>query len=195
MVEIEFGEPPARALLSTGKPGRYQDWALALRDHPGKWAVLPSDDGEVPRSEKGAANTAASIRRGVVKGFAPKGSYLAVHDQGTVWVKYVGPPEARAPAPQGQEAATGGQGAAEEGQGDPEDPDGPGGGQEASQDPDRPDASVVRHWARTNGFNVPDRGRLPEELWDAYGKALARGHTGLGVRLVPPHQDEDAADG
>lgn len=31
-----------------------------------------------------------------------------------------------------------------------------------------PDTSAVRAWARSNGFDVADRGRLPAELTDAY---------------------------
>lgn len=31
-----------------------------------------------------------------------------------------------------------------------------------------PDTSAVRAWARSNGYDVADRGRLPAELTDAY---------------------------
>lgn len=32
----------------------------------------------------------------------------------------------------------------------------------------RGDASAVREWAKTNGFKVGDRGRIPPEVWEAY---------------------------
>lgn len=35
------------------------------------------------------------------------------------------------------------------------------------------DLSAVREWARKNGFEVKDRGRMPDEVLDAYNKAHA----------------------
>jgi DNA polymerase III subunit epsilon len=35
----------------------------------------------------------------------------------------------------------------------------------------RPDPAIVRRWARTNGYEVGDRGRLPAELYEAYAAA------------------------
>ncbi|WP_299056409.1 Lsr2 family protein [uncultured Nocardioides sp.] len=34
-----------------------------------------------------------------------------------------------------------------------------------------PSAKVVREWARENGYDVPDRGRVPAEVRDAYSAA------------------------
>lgn len=38
-----------------------------------------------------------------------------------------------------------------------------------------PDTSAVRAWARENGYDVADRGRLPAEISDAYATAHRRG--------------------
>jgi hypothetical protein len=38
-----------------------------------------------------------------------------------------------------------------------------------------PDTSAVRAWARSNGYDVADRGRLPAELTDAYLAAQGDG--------------------
>ena len=34
-----------------------------------------------------------------------------------------------------------------------------------------PSAREVRDWARSNGFKVPDRGRIPAEVREAFDKA------------------------
>lgn len=158
MVDIEWEDPPEVALARVRTPGKYVEWAFALREHPGRWAVLP--DGGEPRSEKGASNTAQNIRRGQTAGFKPKGTYEAVSDGPKVWVRY-NPPEE---SPEGQ--------------------DGPELEDKKASPQHTADPSVVRSWARTNGLNVPSRGRIPEEVWDAYGRALERGERGLSVRLV-----------
>ena len=36
---------------------------------------------------------------------------------------------------------------------------------------DGPSASEIREWARSNGFEVPDRGRVSSEVREAYAKA------------------------
>lgn len=36
----------------------------------------------------------------------------------------------------------------------------------------RPDAALVRDWARRNGIQVPERGKLSQDVYDAYVKAL-----------------------
>lgn len=38
-----------------------------------------------------------------------------------------------------------------------------------------PDTSAVRAWARSNGYDVADRGRLPADLTDAYLAAQGKG--------------------
>lgn len=41
-----------------------------------------------------------------------------------------------------------------------------------------PDTSAVRAWARKNGYDVADRGRLPAEVQDAYVAAHRKGSGG-----------------
>lgn len=145
-MEIEWEDPPDLALARVRTPGRYVDFAFALKEHPERWARLP--DAETPRTEKGAQNAAQNIRRGTTAGFTPKGAYEAVADEGKVWVRYVPPKE-------------------------------PVAGEETEEDtPPAPrrqrpqyDPSVVRAWARNNGFNVTDRGRIPDEVTEAYGRS------------------------
>ncbi|MFE2287756.1 Lsr2 family protein [Streptomyces sp. NPDC059443] len=36
-----------------------------------------------------------------------------------------------------------------------------------------PDTAVIRAWAKSNGYSVNDRGRVPAEIRDAYEKASA----------------------
>lgn len=164
MVEIMFEDPPAVALAKLRTPGKYVDWAYALREpqNRGRWAKLPdAPDGQ--RSEKGAENLAQNIRRGATAGFKPKGSYEAVPHQGEIWVRYIGD--------------------AEEHREEPPPPPPPG-----TQPLANP--AEVRAWAKNNGFNVPDRGRMPNEVYDAYYKAQGRSH----VRIVEPPADEPRDD-
>ncbi len=42
-----------------------------------------------------------------------------------------------------------------------------------------PDTSAVRAWARKNGYDVADRGRLPAEVQDAYVAAHRKGTGGV----------------
>jgi hypothetical protein len=44
----------------------------------------------------------------------------------------------------------------------------------APYDPAHPTPAQVRRWARTEGLDVPDRGRLPRHVWDAYRAAHPR---------------------
>lgn len=34
-----------------------------------------------------------------------------------------------------------------------------------------PSAKEVREWAVSNGYEVPERGRIPQEIWDAFNAA------------------------
>jgi hypothetical protein len=170
-MEIEWADPPEKAVLRA-QPGRYIEFAATLLENPDRWAKLPTQ-GE--RTPKGAAAAAQNIRRGVTKGFL-KGAYEAVADDTTVYVRYVGLPEQPQQAQQSEQ---------------PEDPDGhdedgdeakagdeqhyptpPTPIRSAVPSPPRPASpDVVRAWAATQGFNVPTRGRLPEEIWTAYSTA------------------------
>ena len=45
------------------------------------------------------------------------------------------------------------------------------GSSSSSSAPLGPSAREVRDWARSNGFKVPDRGRIPAEVREAFDKA------------------------
>lgn len=66
--------------------GRYQRFALALRDNPDAWAVLPSEYTSADAAKAAASN----IRSGKVKGFEPKGAFTTAIDGVTIYVKYIG---------------------------------------------------------------------------------------------------------
>lgn len=145
-MEPEFKDPPEEVLIRSRNVGaRYIDFAIALRDHRERWAVLPV----TPASDKSAQNLAQNIRRGVTKAFAPSGTYEAVADGTTVYVRFMGEPE------------------------DPQDPKSPASstrGDDVGEDEDvvRSFAPKVREWARATGIEVPDKGRLPRLVIDAY---------------------------
>jgi hypothetical protein len=144
-MEIEWEDPPEQVVLrARGAGGKYLEWAIALREEPGRWAVLPSD---TPRSEKTGSTTAALIRRGKMKAFAG-GRYDAVAEGAKIWVRYVGPLEEPDP----------GEG---EGEGEPTPAAAP-----AVRN--GPDPVAVRKWAHTIGLEVPAKGRLPSELVERY---------------------------
>jgi hypothetical protein len=150
--DIEFEEPPEHILATAGRgtPGKYLQFAIALREHPGKWAVLPSDGQS--RTEKGAKATAQNIRRGVVKGFK-RGEYDAITDGQKIWVQFKGEP-----TPKGTPVDE-----------EPED--------DADEDTDddtpqagRAVAPLIRAWAVENGYDVPERGRMSRAVVEAYWK-------------------------
>lgn len=157
-MDIQWEEPPATAsIVGSGKhAGRYLDFALALQQRVGAWAVLPSDN---TRTEKGASATAQNIRRGKVKGFTPAGAYETAVQGTKIWVRYKDQPE----APEGALPHQGGQ-------------------DEAPSD--RPDPADVRAWAKDQGIKVNDRGALPKHVFDRYAEAIANGETGLGLTVV-----------
>lgn len=161
-MDIEWEEPPQSALLRSQGTGRYMDLALALRDHPGRWAVLPNLGGG-ERSDKGAAATARSIKQGRTKGFA-KGEYETAVEGGKVWVRYQPPAE----QPEAAGEAAGGAG-----------------GDTKVEATGKPATADVRAWAQKQGLHVPDRGRLPDEVWDKYAAAVNAGERGLPLRAVP----------
>jgi hypothetical protein len=167
-MDIEWEDPPALALAKVRTPGRYVDFAYALREHPERWAKLPDKEGGEARTDKGAANLAQSIRRGTTAGFKPKGSFEAVADGGTIFVRFTGEPDQA----EGQEADPGKDETAEAP------------GEQAAVEDRQLDPAKVRAWARTNGIGVPDRGRLSEDVIARYAAALERGEHGLGLRAV-----------
>lgn len=157
MVDIEWEDPPEVAVLRSSGGGRYLEFAMALREHPGRWAVLPNMEGK-DRSDKGAKATGQNIKAGKIKGFT-KGLYETAVQGGKVWVRY-NPPADEAEAPQG-DAAT------------PQQPE-----------QDKPKAADVRAWANRQGMAVPDRGALPRDVLEAYNDALAKGEVGLPLRVM-----------
>lgn len=142
MTDIVWEEPPAHVLKPVRKGG-YQAFAQTLRQNKDRWAVMPTLDG-AERSPKGAVNTAQNVRRGVMPAF-PKGEYEVAVDGAKVYVRYTGPVEAQG---RGSEPA-------------------PRDDTEERQDP-----AEVRAWARRNGYEVPDRGRLSRVVLDAYETAM-----------------------
>jgi hypothetical protein len=160
-MEIEFEDPPEEALLRQRASGaKYLEFAIALREHPEKWAVLPSDP--PPASDKAGQNAAQNIRRGVTKAFAPKGAYEAVYapETGKIHVRYM---------PNGAEA-----------EGDEKDPPKPAAAKSsraAVGDPHAEDEATVarkafaprvRAWAKEKGIEVSEHGRLPEDIIQHY---------------------------
>lgn len=139
-MRLRFVEPPLRALSrQTASAGFYFDVAEALQEAAGKWAVLPREFG----SESSARSAAGNIRRGVVRAM-PKGQFEAVvdveGDKPVVYVRFVG---------EGGEHAH------------PH--------TEAPIDLDREvDTAVLRQWARDQGIELAERGRIPADVRSRY---------------------------
>lgn len=184
MPDIIWEAPPPTARMGSAHKGKYADIARALRDPenedpdaPGKsrWARLPQDS--PPRAEKTSENLAANIRRGINSDFRPKGAFETAIDGVEIWVRYIGEPPPEEPKPpRSSEGQDNGQDGGQ---------DGSEGGQEGheGQPPARPEVNPaeVRAWARNNGFHVPDRGRLPQNVIDAYKAAQRPRHLRAAV--------------
>jgi hypothetical protein len=140
-MEITWEEPPQHLLDRRNRTGRYKDFAQELRNHPGKWAVLPGDKA----TESSAKGTAQSISNGKTGGFAPAKSFETVVDGTKIWVRFVGEQEPKEP---GDDPA--------------DDVD------EAGEEREQSDAPAAREWARRNGYQVPERGRLSNAVIDQY---------------------------
>jgi hypothetical protein len=151
-MEIEWEDPPEIALARQRSPGRYLEWAFALKENPGRWARLP-DGPNGERTQLSAANAAQNIRRGTTAGFKPKGHFEAVADEGKVWVRYNPPPEA--------DDQEGGE-------------DAPGEAEQKEKPKRDYDPATVRAWALNNGFNVPARGRIPDNILEAWERSQTR---------------------
>ena len=145
--EIIWEDPPQTALTQGQRPGRYVKFAQALRDNPGRWAVAPGE-----RTEASAKGFRQNVLRGEVKGFTKGEPWEAAVEGGKVWVRF-NPDEDRKAAPEPEQ---------HEDEEPEEDDDAPG---------KRQLNADVRAWARNNGFNVTDRGRIPREVIEAYHKA------------------------
>lgn len=155
-MDIVWEDPPERAILRAAGGGRYIDFALALREYPGKWAVLPSDE---ERSEKGAKATAQNIKRGRVRGF-PAGEYETAVDGTKVYVRF------KEAVPKDEDSEND-----DPDEIDDEDQEEPYPPISAGPTPEEPHAARVRAWAIQQGMKVPDRGRLPRHITEKYQEA------------------------
>lgn len=146
-VELTWEEPPQEAILRVRHTGPYSDILIELLKNPGKWAKLTR---EYPKPES-AQNAAANIRRGVTKGFT-KGEFEAVAHERHVYVMYKGPQDKQ--------------------------PDDDQPGEEHDSGPDRAETAVphprstegpkIRAWARSQGIELGERGRIPEDIRARY---------------------------
>lgn len=140
MQEIKWEEPPQEAILRSraGSGAKHLDFAMALRKHPNRWAVLPQEFEKAQQAQSNAQN----IRRGVTKAFAPKGSFESVCDGPKIYVRFVGEPQESEPAA-------------------------PGGDDEDAK-ADKGLAVKIREWAREHDIEVAAHGRLPRSIIDRY---------------------------
>ena len=53
--------------------------------------------------------------------------------------------------------------------------------------------SEVRAWAKSNGYDIGDRGRLPTEVWDAWAATQSTASKRGGRPSPPPAQAPDKA--
>lgn len=156
-MELIFETPPDAAILRS-RPGKYVEFAVALREHQDKWALLPED--VEPRTDKGAQSLAQNIRRGVTSGFT-RGEYESVSDGPKVYVRWIGK---KVEPAQSDDVEI-----------DLDDDEGP-------TPRDASLAPQVRAWARNNGLTVPNHGRISDEIWAAYYTDTT--HKGSHVQAV-----------
>lgn len=136
--DIVWRTPPEHALNQTRKT-QFEAFAKALRQRPQEWAVLPGE-----KTTVGSARSAAlNIRKGAMSAFRPKGSWDAVTEGTTIYVRYLGEPDTEGEDLQHVDVQNG-----------------------------RYKTSDIRAWARENGFeNLPDRGPLPGNVIAAFEEA------------------------
>jgi hypothetical protein len=84
VVKIRWEAPPKRAVQT----GKYGAIAKALKANPGEWAVV---------SDNAPASYVVSIKRGILLGFTPAGSFEATSRRNsnrskrvTVYARYIG---------------------------------------------------------------------------------------------------------
>lgn len=142
-MEIKWEDPPESAKRAGSRPGKYTEWANALKEHPDKWAKLPNEERRQPNT---AAGLTQNIRRGKVKGFEG-GRWETATEEGEIWVCYLGPKETT------QTEASGSSPEA-----DPDD--------EVTHA--RVSGATIRAWAKERGIDVPERGRLPYDIVEQY---------------------------
>lgn len=151
-MQIEWADPPASARKLGSRAGKYEECALALRQHPGRWGRLPHDLPTLRSVEALAQN----IRRAKVKGFEVEdgGQFETAVDRAElgIYVRYLAPAS------------------------EPDLPDDTGDtGDDVVECPRFTDdvergplARDVRAWAVTRGIVVPAKGRLPQSLFEDY---------------------------
>lgn len=138
------------------KPGRYKHIASACKKNPGQWAKVPG----TWKTMDSAKGFATNVRTGKVQGFTKDDYEVAIESAPlTVFVRFIG--KTREAAPDSQE-------------GDPA---------PASVTEIRPapgprrtsvaevEASKIRSWGLSRGYDLPERGRLPRAVIDAYHQA------------------------
>ncbi len=146
--EIVWQTPPTHALQQQRRT-KYDEFADALKARPGEWAVLPGTKATVDS----AKSTAMNIRNGRMSAFKPKGKWDVVVDGKTIYVRYMG---------DDAQATTEGEDVQQQDHVEVE------GGHKV-------EASVIRAWARENGFDVPERGRLGANVIAAFEEAQDSG--------------------
>jgi hypothetical protein len=163
VVDIIWEDPPEHAVES-GQRSRYAEFQAALRENPQRWAVLP---GPAKASTDSAKGTAMNIRNGRMRGFT-KGQFETRVAGVKIYVRYVGPTDGAAtPAPAAAETSDG----------------------STSAESKHP-AGAVRAWARSTGREVPDHGRLPNALIEAYEAHLAEQASEPSVAQEPAPADQ-----
>lgn len=85
MTDIKWEDPPA---IDKSGRGRYDDLAAALRENPGRWALVGDDL---------AASTTTAINTGRLRAFMPPGAFQSrsqTHKDDPrrrrIWARYVG---------------------------------------------------------------------------------------------------------
>jgi hypothetical protein len=159
--DVVWAEPSEAALFvgSGAKPGRYVPTAVACKNNPGRWAKLPGKW----QSRGSALSTANNIRAGKVQGFL-KGAYEVAVDGTDVFVRYMAPEGATVhPLPVPAHSV------------DPERI--PSTDVRPAEGPRRQpvvsevEASQIRAWGIRQGMDLPERGRLPRAVIEAYWAA------------------------
>ncbi len=139
---------PPEHVLNQQRRTQYDDFADALKQRPQEWAVLPGEKGSVDS----ARSTALNIRNGRMSAFKPKGQWEAVTDGTTIYVRFKGEPSTEGEDVQQEHVEVEG-------------------GRKV-------EASVIRAWARENGFDMPERGRLGANVIAAFEEAQDGEHPG-----------------
>jgi hypothetical protein len=151
-MDLVWEMPPQDALTATRR-GPYTDVIRALKENPGQWARIPRDF----KSEDSAKNAATNMRRGIGS-FAPRGSFEAVSKGAVVWARIVGGEDGDNPERDGDDDAEDNGSASAKGAGS----------SRTAPDTDPELSQRVRAWAKEQGYEVAERGRMSRDVFDAY---------------------------